>query len=174
MILILPNQPHQSVIHCSDLLLEIWIVKQRYVQFPEGFFLWDAGSGLAWCEILLHLHPAVVTDAWRMLGRQQRLYKVVWKVDTIQSGLGNMSTPMEGVLPITWVEMAKAVRIVHSSHKSSQDFAIFRLKIVGGIALLQDGVPVTSHDRESVSTSLQDVGEEVIEKIPSFSSVPRT
>ena len=42
-------------------------------------------SGSAWPEIQLHLHLAVITDAWLVLNREQVLEEFGRKVDTIKS-----------------------------------------------------------------------------------------
>ena len=38
--------------------------------------------------------------------------------------------------------------------------------MVSGVTLLQDRVPIPSHHRELVTTSLEDVGEQLVEEVP--------
>ena len=83
MVLVFSNQPHQFLVQDLELEMEIWVVKQGRVQLPERFLMLVVRSGLAWTEVELHLHPAVVGDAWLVLGGEQILDQVGREVDTI-------------------------------------------------------------------------------------------
>ena len=72
---------------------------------------------------------------------------------------------MEGELPRTRMKISETIGIIHILDESGKYFAIFCLKVVGCVTLLQDGVPVPRHDRELVP-SLDDVGEQLVEEVP--------